>query len=88
MIKLRYIGQNIGISGLTNGKVYECIEIHFMGFLRIIDDSGEDYLYSDIAPAPATGGQPPGRWEIVEDSKDEFAHHLANLPSKPIYKAW
>ncbi len=47
-MKLRYIGQSFG--DLTNGKVYECLGEE-MGMYRIIDDSGEDYLYSPIRPA-------------------------------------
>src|SRR5215218_10389962 len=35
-----------GCHDLTLGKIYECIGIEGRGsFLRIIDDSGEDYLY-------------------------------------------
>ncbi len=49
-MKVKYIGKTFGIEGLTNGKIYECIGIED-GMLRIIDDSGEDYLYSAIKPA-------------------------------------
>lgn len=35
-----------GCHDLTLGKLYECLGIEGKGsFLRIIDDSGEDYLY-------------------------------------------
>jgi len=33
---------------------------------RVIDDSGEDYLYSKDNPAPLDGSSPGGRWEIIE----------------------
>lgn len=39
---------------LTNGKVYDVISVE-RGFYRIIDDSGEDYLY------------PPDNFEIIEE---------------------
>ena len=38
---------------LTNGKIYEVISIE-KAWYRIVDDSGEDYLY------------PPEQFEIVE----------------------
>ena len=35
-----------GCHDLTLGKIYECLGIEGKGsFVRIIDDSGEDYLY-------------------------------------------
>lgn len=33
---------------------------------RVIDDSGEDYLYSRDNPAPCDGSNPGGYWEIIE----------------------
>ena len=33
---------------------------------RVIDDSGEDYLYSMTNPAPLDGSSPGGRWEVIE----------------------
>ncbi len=68
-MKARYIGVSFGVDGLSSGKVYEVIEVDALsGALRVIDDSGEDYLYSPINPRPI--GDPNhlgGRWEIVED---------------------
>ena len=35
-----------GCHDLTLGKIYECMGVEGRGsFLRIVDDSGEDYLY-------------------------------------------
>lgn len=42
---------------LTNNKIYEVISIEG-GWYRIIDDSGEDYLY------------PPDMFEIVEEDNN------------------
>lgn len=68
-MKVRYVGESFGVDGLTNGKVYECLGVEGP-FLRIIDDSGEDYLYSAKRPAPLdpNTGQ-GGKWEIVEDDE-------------------
>ena len=64
-MKLRYIGESFGVDSLTNGKVYEAT-IEDEDYYRVIDDSGEDYLYSMVNPAPLDGSSEGGRWEIVE----------------------
>ncbi len=65
-MKARYIGESFGVDSLTNGKIYEILEEDH-GMYRVIDDSGEDYLYSKENPAPLDGSSPGGRWEIVEE---------------------
>lgn len=42
-MKIKYNGET-GVS-LTNGKIYDVISIE-MGDFRIVDDTGEDYLFS------------------------------------------
>ncbi len=64
-MKLRYVGPNFGAASLTNNKVYTCLGIK-EGFIRIIDDSDEDYLYS-VIPGPLWDESITGRWELVED---------------------
>ena len=66
-MKLRYIGESFGVDGLTNGKIYDAIKED--GFYRVIDDSGEDYLYSITNPAPLDGSSPGGRWEKIEEDE-------------------
>ena len=68
----RYVGVSFGIDSLTNGKEYEVLEYDAdIGALRIIDDSGEDYLYDPVNPRPiADPNHPGGRFEIVEDDAD------------------
>lgn len=68
-MKVRYIGQSFGIDELTSNKIYECLGVEWP-FIRVIDDSGEDYLYSATRPMPLTGETPPGRWEIIEDDEN------------------
>ena len=63
-MKLKYIGETFGIDSLTNGKIYEAIEEN--GMYRVVDDSGEDYLYSMTNPAPLDGSSIGGRWQIIE----------------------
>lgn len=65
-MKLKYVGESFGVESLTNGKIYDA-SIDKSGMYRVIDDSGEDYLYSPTNPAPLDGSSPGGRWEIVEE---------------------
>lgn len=70
-MKVRYIGPDIGIDGLFNNGVYEVLEVdEISGALRIIDESGEDYLYSPIRPKSLGGEYKGGRFEIVEDDEN------------------
>ncbi len=64
-MKLKYIGESFGVDSLTNGKLYDA-QVENEGMYRVIDDSGEDYLYSKDNPAPLDGSSPGGKWEIVE----------------------
>ena len=48
---VRYIGETSPLE-LTHGKVYKVLSIE-RGWYRIIDDTGEDYLY------------PAGKFEII-----------------------
>lgn len=42
-LNVRFIGETTPLE-LTNGKIYPVISIE-KGWYRIIDDTGEDYLY-------------------------------------------
>ena len=48
--KVKYIGKSFGVDGLTNNKIYDVISVE-PPFIRIIDDSEEDYLYSLSKPS-------------------------------------
>ncbi|MFV0363703.1 MAG: hypothetical protein ACK5LL_11560 [Suipraeoptans sp.] len=63
-MKVRYKGESFGVDSLTDGAVYEATEED--GMYRVVDDSGEDYLYSKINPAPLDGSSKGGQWEIIE----------------------
>lgn len=68
-MKVKYIGESFGVEGLTNGNIYEVIAIED-NMLRVIDDSGEDYLYSIIKPCSLESSNKCGKWEIVEDNEN------------------
>lgn len=56
-MRAKYIGPTESYS-LDNGKVYDILSVE-NGWYRVIDKSGEDYLY------------PPEEFEIIEESTTE-----------------
>ena len=71
-MKVRYHGPNIGIDGLIDGHEYEVAYIdEICGYLAIIDESGEDYLYHPLLPQAICGEYQGGRFEIVEDNETQ-----------------
>ena len=80
-MKVKYIGPDIGATGLTNGKIYVVSEIdELTGALRILDDDpmGFDdwdldcppgYLYSPVRPKALNGEYKGGKFEIIEDDE-------------------
>ena len=71
----KYIGETFGVSSLTNGKIYKCIEVDYP-FLRIIDDSNEDYLYSIEKPCSMENPELCGKWVIVEDTEGILQQYI------------
>ena len=65
-MKLKYIGESFGVDSLTNGKIYDAT-VEDNDYYRVIDDSGEDYLYSKKNPAPLDGSSLGGCWEIIKE---------------------
>ena len=69
-MRVKYIGKSFGVDGLTDGKTYEVLEVdEVSGWLRVVDDSDEDYLYSPKEPGPFARGVAYGRFEIIEDDE-------------------
>lgn len=73
---MKYVGENIGVDGLFNGHVYEVLCVDSLtGCLRVIDESGEDYLYHPVHPKPiASPNHPGGKFLIVEDDEQNSLH--------------
>lgn len=78
-MKVRYVGRSFGVDGLTNGKIYTvlCVD-EITGWLRIIDDSDEDYLYFPKCPRPLTDTEAYGHFEIVEDDEEGSLNQAIN----------
>ncbi len=68
-MKLKYIGESFGAVSLTDGQTY-IATVSDIGYYRVFDDSGEDYMYFQDNPRPLDGSSPGGRWEIVEDMNE------------------
>lgn len=66
-MKLKYIGESFGVDSLTDGKNYEATDEG--DFYRVIDDSGENYLYSKVNPAPYDSSSFGGVWLVIEKQK-------------------
>ena len=64
-MKLRNVAETFGVDSLTNGTINDA-SVEDIDYYRIIDDSGDDYLYAKENPAPLDGSSPSGQWEIVE----------------------
>lgn len=79
---VRYKGDTFGfgVDALTNNKVYECVAIEHP-FLRIIDDSEEDYLYDILTPRDLNS-EAQGIWEIVEDDENDSLKKLLKTISQ------
>lgn len=71
-MKVKYIGPNIGIDGLIDGHIYDVLCVDpLTGYLSVIDESGEDYLYHPKKPQAIAGNYGGGRFEIVEDDENK-----------------
>jgi len=76
-MRVKYIGMSIGVDGLTDGQEYDCLGIEGE-FLRVIDDSGEDYLYPIDNPASLNGKK--GEWLVTTDTgESELEYALSRL---------
>ena len=74
-MKVRYIGPDIVIDGLFDGHIYEVRNVDDVsGYLSVVDESGEDYLYHPQKPQAIAGKYEGGRFEIIEDDESETLH--------------
>lgn len=71
--KVKYIGESFGIDSLTNGKIYDFVNINYNdNLIDVVDDSKENYVYQIKNPRPLDGSSKGGKWEIVEIYNDEI----------------
>lgn len=72
-MKVKYVGRDIGVDGLINNHIYEVVRVdELTGYLSVIDERGEDYLYHPQNPRPiASAHHPGGRFEVVVDDENK-----------------
>ena len=94
-MRVKYVGPNIGVTGLYDGEVYTVSEIcPVSGALRVVDEDQSNwnydndpdwkpgYLYSPTNPRPtAMPEQSPGTFYIVDDEDGLLAK--AGVPPLP-----
>ena len=73
--KVKYVGKSFGVESLTDGRTYPVIGIEG-GFIRVVDDSDEDYLYSITVPSSMEDTDLCGKWEIVDDPTGVLREHI------------
>jgi hypothetical protein len=78
-MRVRYIGPDIGVDGLVDGHIYDVVCVDpLTGYLSVIDESGEDYLYHPQKPQAIAGNYKGGKFEIVEDDADQTLNGIIN----------
>lgn len=66
---VKYIGESFGVDSLTNDREYNIVKDK-NGDLKVVDDSGEDYLYDLINPRPIDNSSPGGKFYFIDDPQD------------------
>lgn len=62
--KVKYIGESFGVDGLTSNNIYNVV-LDKDNNIKIVDDSGEDYLYNFINPKPIDNSSKGGKSIII-----------------------
>ena len=80
-MKVKYVGESFYNGfGLTNNKIYECVDIaDEEECLEIIDDEGENFLYPIRDPKPLDASSKGGKWEIIEDENGYLTKKFKEL---------
>ena len=73
--EVKYVGESFGVDSLTDGIIYNVVKDE-KGMIKIVDDSGEDYMYDLINPKPLNNSSPGGRLTIVDDPNGELAKYI------------
>lgn len=69
---VRYIGESFWAGdGFTNGKNYSVVRDK-NNYLKVVDDSDEDYIWDLRNPKPSDESSKGGKFELVEDYTGEL----------------
>ena len=72
--RVRYEGKSFGVDSLTDGKEYDIV-VDKNNYIKVVDDSGEDYFYDLNNPGPADG-TPKGKFIIIDDPNNELKNYI------------
>ena len=77
-MKVKYVGETFYNGfGLTNNKIYECLNILVEDeMLEIIDDDNEKSLYPIDNPRPLDNSSKGGKWIIIEDKNNKLSQYI------------
>ena len=73
--KVKYIGESFGVDSLTNDNKYDVVK-NLNGNIAVVDDSGEDYIYSLKNPAPADESSKGGIFHIIDDPQGVLKQYI------------
>lgn len=73
--KVEYVGESFGVDSLTDGNAYDVVK-DVNGTIKIVDDSGEDYLYDLRNPKPLNGSSSGGKFIIIDDPNEELTKYI------------
>lgn len=75
--KVKYVGRTFGVESLTNEKIYDVVDID-EPFIKVIDDSGEPYLYSLSRPSSMENpNEEYGEWILIETNDNKLKELLS-----------
>lgn len=66
---VKYVGESFGVDSLTNDREYNIVKDK-NGDLKVVDDSGEDYLYDLMNPKPTDNSSVGGKFYLIDDPKN------------------
>ena len=75
--KVKYVGESFGVDSLTDGYMYIVVRDK-NGTIKIVDDSGEDYIYNLNNPKLLDGSSEGGKFYIVDDPNGELVCYIKN----------
>jgi hypothetical protein len=78
--RVKYIGESFGVDSLTNGKEYNLVKDK-TGWVKVVDDSEEDYVYDLLNPRPGNNSSEGGIFIIVDDPSGILKNRGLKQPS-------
>lgn len=78
--KVKYIGETFGLDSLTNGNNYYIVRDE-TNYPKVVDDSGEDYIYNLQAPAPLDGSSKGGKFYYIDDPTNFLCNYMDKFES-------